>query len=111
MHKKINIKALLIHFGVVLFLSPLLLNPLHFAFAHHDEVHAHETKGSTIISLEKHCNYCDFHFFHFLAEPLVYKEINALQYSYHKKESLLPYHEVSRYISRLYSGRAPPVLS
>lgn len=103
-----NIKSLYAFALALVFMSPLLMNPIHHAFFHHTETHHPESKKPVYSTPEKECAYCDFHFFHFTSETFFYSEIVTIEHIY---KSVYSFKECwfNSKVFRHYSGRAPPL--
>lgn len=105
---KKNIKRLYAFIIVLVFVSPMLMNPLHYVFYHHNETHHTESKKTVYSTPEKECAYCDFHFLHFTSETSFYSEIVTIEHIY---KSVYSFKECwfNSKVFRHYSGRAPPL--
>ncbi|MXN93239.1 hypothetical protein GR160_18575 [Flavobacterium sp. Sd200] len=95
---------------VLLFTAPLLVNPLHFVFVKHKTPHNHSGVKAMVAEKEQDCSYCDFHFSGFITGFQLYEPTHFINHLY-KAVTAFTYCIVPVFIIRLYSGRAPPMVT
>ena len=93
---------------VLVFISPQLMSPIHFAFMHHYKTHERQTRHATLSVPEKHCNYCDFHFFHFINDLDLYVESRLTQHLFNTRVTAMVSLLLTSYTDKAVLGRAPP---
>lgn len=86
------------------------MSPIHFAFMHHYETHGHQTKQPTLSVPEKHCSYCDFHFFHFINDLDFNVESRFTQQLFNTKVTAILSLLLTTCTDKAVLGRAPPVV-
>lgn len=108
MGNKTNIKSIYSLILALVFMSPQLMMPLHFAFAHHEQHNHTDNSKPQISAIEKECAICDFHFFHFISSVALYDASIIVKHTY-KAVSLIVNEAIAGKAILQNAGRAPPL--
>lgn len=93
---------------MLVFLNPQLVAPLHLAVVSHDHKPVESgSKASELKHEESKCLYCDFHFFHFLADVDLSQSV-FIRITEIKTNCPFTKFWQGKTTDRFYSGRAPP---